>query len=385
MTIQSVSEPSSQKADIKPAMNRRIRGFLIVILLCILAWGGYSLAQSFKTCRSMDLWLNLSNCEQVFARSYSPLSISLSRDGRILAVYGAHDNVSVIDLTDESVKTYAPHLPGDITYQGPKYIALTLTSDGRYVAMTGGMQFDPKLLLLQTDSAELAVVKELALPADSNPVHVAFSPDGSMLAATVRSKQDLNDRVVLWHIPDGEQLARLELPGINGALAYAPDGGHLATAFEPRVQIWDISSFKVEKEIKVPSVTALAFSPDGALLAVSSGKVTGGLYTSHVDLFRLEDGLRLHTFPASDEKDNFRFNYGPLAFAPDGSLLAVSSCVHAYFYRVADGSLVTKLDQLWDDNSLAYGDCLTVVQFSPDGKSAYYGWTDGSIVKWRLP
>src|SRR5207247_2470556 len=97
------------------------------------------------------------------------------------------------------------------------------------------------------------------------------SPDGETVAAASSDK-----RLRLWKVDTGK-LVR-EFPG-NGQsthpFVFAPDGKTIALAGPDRtVQIWDTVSGKEVKRFQGrEAASALAFSPDGKLLASAGNKV----------------------------------------------------------------------------------------------------------------
>ncbi len=155
---------------------------------------------------------------------------------------------------------------------------------------------------------------------------VALSPDGKTVAAGYSwSSTALRDgdrkSICLWDAATGKELRQLD-GGKSGvvALAYSPDGKLLASvddAFDPKIRLWDAASGEERRQLQAARtpesiryrVGFLAFSPDGKLLA-SSGDDQRGICSWDVStgntVYQLKDYVRNPVF----------------AFSPDGKTLA---------------------------------------------------------------
>jgi WD40 repeat protein len=110
------------------------------------------------------------------------------------------------------------------------------------------------------------------------------------------------------------------VPDDDYEMVLSPDGKHLAVANAEGVVIWDVSDHTMPRRFPVPLRTwsplekawALAFSPDGLILAVAVVGSTG----SSVALHRLQPQRLLSEKP-------LRITPFALAWSPDGRGLAV--------------------------------------------------------------
>jgi WD40 repeat protein len=137
------------------------------------------------------------------------------------------------------------------------------------------------------------------------------------------------------------------------ALAFHPDGKTLAVGGYHEITLWDAATGKLVQRIgNVAQQThALAYSPDGALLAAAGG-TPGSL--GEVRLFPTTDPI------AARVLDRIGDVMLALCFAPDGRTLAAGGADGMLrVYDVATGSRTLLIEQ--------HADWVTGVAFSPDG------------------
>ncbi len=189
---------------------------------------------------------------------------------------------------------------------------------------------------------------------------VSFSPDGKLLATG-----SLDRTVRLWDVITGAQLAILE--GHEGdvqRVAFSPDGKLLAsTSVDASVKLWNVATRRELAALKGHATHAsdVAFSPDGKLLATTS----------------LDTTIKLWDVAALQEKFTLKGHAGNVyspAFSPDGKRLATAgqdSTVR--LWDVATGQELVSFRHLnvWS------------VVFSPDGKTLVSAGGDGRLRVWR--
>ncbi|MCG3195656.1 MAG: hypothetical protein GHCLOJNM_00123 [bacterium] len=157
-----------------------------------------------------------------------------------------------------------------------------------------------------------------------------------------------------------------------GALAFSPDGKLLARGGLHKVEIVTLDPASgAESAIRTLEghadlVRSLAFSSDGTLLAAAGGKP--GRF-GEVKIWRVADGSQAATIQG--HKDNIL----EIAFSPDGK--RVATCSYDKFIKVWDASSGAELLSLKDHVDAVYS-----VAYSPDGKLIASGAGDRTVKIW---
>ena len=234
----------------------------------------------------------------------SPQCMAVSPDGRWLAVAGVDGEVVALDaesLTERS----------RFTGHQDEVVSVSISHDGKNIASASR---DGTVRIWDVkDGRAVHTVRPDA--GDGAPRAVAFSPAGPLLACAMGGK------VMLLSGPDW----RRERDFMGGdpdlgiySICFSPDGKKLAIGNHARVDIWNVRKSRLDRRIRGHSgrVTAVAFSPDGRLIA--SG---GGIqhYDSNILLYRSSSGRKLATIAVH------QMPVVSLAFSPDGRWLASGS------------------------------------------------------------
>ncbi len=279
------------------------------------------------------------------------LGMDLSPDGTILATGGGDQ---LIHLWNAGTQKKLATLQGHVN----EIWALAFSPDGRTLA-SASKDGAAKLWNTTFKSGEI----ELA----NSYEPLWFSPDGRTL---ITFDSDLELQV--WDVVRREVIRRIKVPVKNapkpelwGAYPISPDGRKMAFRLpNGTVEIWNLESLQRTATVPTDEYTihGLAFSADSRLLAARGlGSATAVVW----DIVRGQEVAR------------FTNTYRALAFSPDGAILAGSSPDYAVkLWNISTKQeLATLRGHKW---------AITQTAFSPDGKLLVSGAIDNTARIWDV-
>jgi WD40 repeat protein len=215
------------------------------------------------------------------------------------------------------------------------------------------------------------------IPAEMKSIFsVALSPDGGRFVAAGRANQ-----IVMYDVPSGREVDRLVDPVLSDlkldgrpmypggaadrdfihALAFSPDGTLLAAGGYRVVKLWQRPHFAQKQNVALAQApTALAVSLDGNLVATA--------LADHSVVLRRTEGAELHKLSGP------RAAIRALQFAPDGKTLYAASLDRTWrAWNVSDGSLRGVVTTSTPLNAIA---------LSKDATQLFAAGADGTIGIW---
>jgi WD40 repeat protein len=288
-------------------------------------------------------------------------SVAFLPGSHALVTHGRDMQVLRWDLATGEERVYFPGLDRP----GLGWPRTALSPDGRLLA-TGDR------LMKKEDHPvrlwDVATGRELrTLGKHQNRIwQILFSPDGKRLA----TGSDDNT-VAVWDVATGKELYRLDghRQGIQ-ALAFAPDGNTLASASgDSTVRVWDLTTGKERYQRQsLPGDGAFVFSPDGKLLALSTG-----YQHTPVRVWEAATGKDLLSLGAD------RVGTYGLAFTPDSRFLATGGTeadAPIWLWEVASGQEVRRFG--------GHHGGVFALAFTADGRRLASGGGDSTVLLWDV-
>jgi tricorn protease-like protein len=245
------------------------------------------------------LW-DLSNLSRRLLEKSTVFDIAFSPDGKFFATGSSGQGINLWDAnTNKKVANFQK-------IKSDTYSRIKFSPDGKYIA---AIRNSESVVLL--NSSDGSVIKTFS---GHQPYLVSFaiSPDGKLLVTGGDDK-----KIIIWEIDSGKKSKEITgLPGRVNCLAFSPNGKFLTGALgaaslpweslkpETSVMFLDLSSTFESGGIIVPYCYALAFSPDGKIMATgsASGQELATLWD--MGLFGIRDKFKKDPFETTQEYES---------------------------------------------------------------------------------
>jgi WD40 repeat protein len=346
---------------------------------------GYHLVRAFKLHKKPISALAFSRDGARLAAAGEDKIISLwnTEDGKSLGKLTGHtdripalawhpkDNVLISIGWDTTARLWDPATLQSIVLLNAHaglVTALSVNNDGSLIACADSR---PSVHIWSyREKKQLHVIKDLSAEVNC----LAFNPDGTHLAGN-------GDRIIhLWNAKTGALHAgsRPRTPA-HSSVAVSPDGSRLVTnGGGAQVQVWNAGSQAKQEPVlsltERETVHALAYSPDGKLIAGAAGK--------YVRLWDASTGSPCRALEG--EKEPFTL----VAFSPDSKIVAGAGItgMSVWLWRVADGEPILLIPDALD------GCTVESLAFHRDGKLLAVGGIDwmatggssGAVCLWDI-
>lgn len=301
--------------------------------------------------------------EAYLTRHLFPVTdIAFSPDGQTLASASQDHSIILWDVATRRPK--GPRLHGHTNWVQ----SVSFSPDGAVLASASD---DHHIRLWNTQTGE--PIGEPLTGHEGSVLWVTFSPNGRILAS---AGQD--GTVRLWNaetgVPLGQPLAKRT--GWVTGLAFHPQIPLLAaTGVDDTVSVFDMTTGQSAFDFKLgpeASGWAIAFSPDGKILAATSRTPTQNSRGSSVWLWDVETRELRHP-PLSI--DDWLIN--SIAFSPDGKFLLTGRAdSRIAVWKVETGQVATVLPAYHSRG-------VSSVAFSPDTSLFASAGKDGTVLLWR--
>ncbi|MCI0533665.1 MAG: hypothetical protein L0Z50_00405, partial [Verrucomicrobiales bacterium] len=358
-------------------------------------------------------WLDPALARVALCRGRGPVEIRAVSDNRLLATLPASTNLMA----------YAARWSNDGRFLAVKRdyfgggaradLEVWEVNDRRRVLLLKDVRFNarsfhphkPQLLVAGADGLimlwDLEQQKELARRTfDATPENLAHSPDGTLVAASYRTKDGWG--VSTHEAADGARVASQVFANFPSSLEWQPDGNRIAvTDYGGLVQLMDARTGKLHAlgRHKAEAATSV-FSPSGDYLLTGGWErelicwdvrtmqraFTVGL-DSYIAQFRADGrsvallkktGILLHTFESPSAHRELAPEMGPrlwhAAFSPEGRWLAASADQRAGVWdltRNAPGAFATEGFE-------------TQLFWAPNGRELFGSSRSGDCFHWRI-
>jgi WD40 repeat protein len=293
-------------------------------------------------------------------------AVEFSPDGQHILASGGKFNLQVSDPAVRLIRLADGRIEQTLTQFNSVFESVAISPDDRWVAVGGSSHEFTSGLVAIRSAIDGSLVRMINGGTWVNAI--AFSPDGGRIASA-----GFDNLVKIWNPETGDLIRTLTgHPDEIYALAYSPGGEFLASAgWNNPIRIWNPESGALLQQLSGlnPSgALSLAFSPDGTLLAAGIDR--------YAHIVRVSDWQHIHSVIHVPVTTGGTVR--TVAFSPDGAVLAVSGTPNVTLWNPNTGALLRTLSGHTSD--------VRTLAFTPDGAFLISGCerTDLSLRVWRV-
>jgi RNA polymerase sigma factor (sigma-70 family) len=274
--------------------------------------------------------------------------VTFAPDGKTLITTGPEGRISTWDVGTGKYR-HGRRIEGTADFDRS---ATTLAPDGKAVLV---WLWSRQAFLV----AEVPTGRKLGTVSlgAGQPYRAALAPGGKAVAAMMN--EGIKHSIRVWDVATGTERRLLEPRYGAEAMAFSPDGKLLAVGggMDEALRIWDVTAGRLLHQIGKRTDYDLAFSPDSKTLAAWCD----------------DRVVRLWDTASGKEQAAFRTAAGlSLAFAPDGKVLAAAGPKGLVLWDVAARKELRQLP----------AGRVCALAFAPDGKTLAVN--DGSVQLWDV-
>ena len=276
-------------------------------------------------------------------------SVAFDRTGRWLLLGGledkhsnCHERAKLWDSANDKVVVSEQPGSGPVAFRGDGTpLQLVVADDRRRLLLWDVARQQQAGALAIPEQVEVCSSVDMRLPL------LALSADGSLAAAVVSSVHDERAgarQILVWETASGMLRHQLQANATVNALTLSRDNSLLASGdVDGRLSLWSL--VKGSRLATFPgrlTVSSLAFSPDAGLTAraeeaARAGRLAVGRVGGDIGIWDLADDQRVALCRGSPD------NVFALAFSPDGTMLASGGRQHASVWDSFTGRMLLEI------------------------------------------